>query len=167
MIDLVFLRAEQASSVSSHRDIDRNIPISAPVLRRRLEDRQFCLMERAFRPTGGLVGGDEVVRLLRRRSDQPISMLARWIVSREALSIEWHARTLLPLFQFKLADMNLRPEVTTVLRELSDVYDDWGVALWFANPNAWLDHSAPVDVMGRDAGAVMDAARADRFVVRG
>ncbi len=137
------------------------------VLQRRLEDRQLCLMERGFRSTGGIVSGDDVARLLRRRSDQPLSMLARWIVSREVVHFEWRSRTLLPLFQFELSTMRLGPEVTAIVRELEDVFDDWTMALWFAKPNTWLDDAAPAEVIYRDSRAVMNAARTDRFVARG
>jgi hypothetical protein len=40
----------------------------------------------AFRRTGGLVSGDELTFLLRGRTSQPISMLARWIVERQVVS---------------------------------------------------------------------------------
>ena len=133
----------------------------------RLEDRQFLEMEQAFRATGGLVSGDELARRLRRHADQPISTLARWIVERRALSFAWQTRTLLPMFQFDLSDMTLRPTVTAVARELKDVFDDWDLVLWFARPNVWLSDSAPVDLIAADAPAVLDAARADRFIALG
>jgi hypothetical protein len=94
-------------------------------------------------------------------------MLARWIVSREVVHFEWRSRTLLPLFQFELSTMRLGPEVTAIVRELEDVFDDWTMALWFAKPNTWLDDAAPAEVIYRDSRAVMNAARTDRFVARG
>jgi hypothetical protein len=143
-------------------------PWVAPVSTQdRLEVQQFVLMERAFRPGGGLVGGDELARLLRSRFWQPISVLARWIVGREVVSFEWQSNTMLPLFQFDLSTMTVRPRVADVLREITDVFDDWEVALWFAQPNAWLDDHAPVAVLELDSQAVLDAARADRFIARG
>lgn len=133
----------------------------------RLEDRQFLNMVRAYRATGGLANGDEVARLLRKRSEQPISMLARWIVDRSVVSIVWQSQTLLPLFQFDLADMSLRSGTSAVIRELVDAFDDWEIAHWFAQPNTWLDGAAPVDNMASDQSAVLSAARADRFIALG
>jgi hypothetical protein len=124
-------------------------------------------MERGFRSTGGLLGGDELATLLRETSGQPVSVLARWIVAREAVSFEWHGQTLLPLFQFERFNLSLRSGVSRVVRELADVFDNWEMALWFAQPNAWLGDSAPADLVGIDARAVFDAARADRFVAVG
>jgi len=132
-----------------------------------LDSQEFVLMERACRPHGGLMRGDELARLLRSREHQPISLLARWIVGREVISFDWQANTLLPLFQFDLASTSVRPVVADVLRELTDVFDDSDLALWFAVPNVWLDDHAPVDVLDRDPRCLLDAARADRFIARG
>ena len=134
---------------------------------RRLEDQQFLLMKEGFAASGGLCGGDLVARRMRSQFDQPISMLARWIVTRQAVNILWQSQWMLPLFQFDPATMGVCPAVKQVLAELSDVFDDWDLALWFVQRNAWLDGQAPVTVIATDAPAVRDAARADRFVARG
>ena len=133
----------------------------------RLECRQYIFMERAFRQGGGIVSGDQLAHLLRSTSWQPISLLARWIVGRKVISFDWHANTMLPLFQFDPSSMTIRQCVSQILRELTEVFDDWELAWWFAQPNAWLDHHAPVAVLDLDAKAVLDAARADRFIARG
>ena len=122
---------------------------------------------RAFRRTGGLVGGDELTFLLRVRTSQPISMLARWIVERRVVSFGWHGEYLLPMFQFDRADMTMRRPVSAILVEFDGTFDDWDLATWFALPNAWLEHVAPVDALAHDPHAVLQAARADRFIARG
>ena len=71
------------------------------------------------------------------------------------------------LFQFDLSDMSLRSSVTGILLELTDVFDDLALALWFAEPNAWLADLPPVEVLPSDPASVLDAARADRFIARG
>jgi hypothetical protein len=134
---------------------------------RRAEDRQFVIMEQAFNRTGGLTTSDEIARLTRRRCEQPISELARWIVSREVVSFTWQSVTLLPTFQFELADMTLHDGTRRVIRELVDVYDNWGLAWWFACPNHWLDGRAPADAIAQESKDVLNAARADRFVALG
>lgn len=133
----------------------------------RIEDRQFLSMTQAFGRAGGLTSGDAVARLLRKRSDQPISMLARWIVERTIVSVEWQSQLLIPLFQFDQRDMSLRPCVAQVVQELRSVFDDWELALWFTQPNIWLRDAAPVDVVQRETAAVLEAARTDRFIARG
>ena len=105
--------------------------------------------------------------LLRRRTSQPISMLARWIVERRVVSFGWQGEYLLPMFQFDRADMTVRRSVSAVLREFDGTFDDWELAAWFALPNAWLQDDSPLDLLPLDPHAVLDAARADRFVARG
>ncbi|MDQ0572590.1 hypothetical protein QFZ42_004424 [Variovorax paradoxus] len=71
------------------------------------------------------------------------------------------------MFQFAPAGLVVRPSVASVLAHLSDVFDDWELAFWFAQPNDWLQGALPFDIVGRDGGAVYEAALADRFVAAG
>src|SRR3954449_441454 len=96
----------------------------APPLGQRLEDRQFSMLQDACLVHGGLATGDEIARRLRRHAAQPLSLLARWIVRREVISLAWRNQTWLPLFQFDLATMTRREPVCAALRELSDAFDD-------------------------------------------
>ena len=121
----------------------------------------------AFQRTGGLASGNELTLMLRRRTSQPISMLARWIVERRVVSFGWQGEYRLPMFQFDRADMTVRRHVSAVLDEFDGTFDDWDLATWFALPNAWLGDDAPVDVLPLDPHGVLQAARADRFVARG
>jgi hypothetical protein len=130
-------------------------------------DARASAVLHAFRRTGGLVSGDELTFRLRGRTSQPISMLARWIVERRVVSFGWQGEYLLPMFQFDQADMGVRRSVSAVLDEFEDTFDDWELASWFALPNGWLGDDAPVDMLLRDPQAVLQAARANRFVARG
>jgi hypothetical protein len=135
---------------------------------RRLRDRQYVVMSEAFETSGGLVDCDALVRRMRKHWDQPISRLARWIIMRRVVSFAWQSQLMLPMFQFDPATMTVRPDVSQVIAELSDGFDDWGLALWFAQPNTWLGGQAPASLIGAvDAPGIGDAARADRFVARG
>lgn len=100
--------------------------------------------------------------MLRFRSDQPISLLARWIVSRQVVTFAWHSDVLLPLFQFDFGRSGLRDGLRQVLVELSTTKSELDIAHWFARPNAWLTGSKPADAISTDANAVLRAARADR-----
>jgi hypothetical protein len=124
-------------------------------------------MEAAYRACGGIASGEQVALLLRRCHEQPLSRLARWIVAREVVSFDGAGMTWLPLFQFEPASMSVRPEVAAVIRELAQVFDDGELAAWFVRPSDWLRGAAPVDALAVCPSAVRDAARADRFVVRG
>jgi hypothetical protein len=141
---------------------------STALLRHEGAGAQHIAMVDAYRRTGGLVSGAEAALLLRRHSTQPLSLLARWIVTRRMVSYVWQSEILVPLFQFDRDDMSLRRDSSQVVDELVDTFDDWELAAWFARPNSWLqDAAAPVELIDVDQQAVLQAARADRFIARG
>jgi len=142
------------------RDIRRQV--SLPRHTRAIAD-----LHAAFQSTGGIANSNEMTVRLRAHYDQPISQLARWIVARDVVSYTDCSETFLPLFQFELAQMSPRQDVRTVIAELVSVFDDLELAWWFAESNAWLSGSTPVDSLRGDPGAVLNAARADRFVANG
>jgi hypothetical protein len=143
------------------------IPSSSPSWPSSATESRSAAMVKVYERAGGLMRSEEVLFLLRRRSSQPLSLLARWIVDQRVVTFEWQADRLVPMFQFDLADMSIRPEAGAVLAELAGAFDDWELASWFAEPNAWLQGRSPVDVLQADTPAVLEAARADRFIVRG
>ena len=150
------LRTQESILATPHPTVARH---SVPALLRSTADRQYRCMVRAFHSTGGIASSDQVTEMLSRRTDQPISILARWIVDHSVLGFSWESRTMLPLFQFDLRAMTVRPAVTKVIRELVPLMSDWDVSLWFAQPNAWLAGKAPVDAIEADFHRVYAAAR--------
>jgi hypothetical protein len=60
--------------------------------------------------------------------------------------------------------MTRRPELSQVFAELTPVYDPWELASWFAQANPWLAQRIPADMLYTDPSAVLQAARADRFI---
>jgi hypothetical protein len=140
---------------------------TAPVDSRRAEDRQFLAMQRGFAQSGGLAKGDEVARMMRRDSKQPLSTLARHIVDRQAVSFVWCGQIWLPLFQFDLPDMRLRDDASAIVSVLTDLWDDWELALWFVQPNDHLGGVTPIQRFEADPFAVLQSARTDRFIALG
>lgn len=121
----------------------------------------------AFEPTGGVVTEDAAIGILRRSSTQPESVLAQSMDERRVVRLRCGDATLLPVFQFDLLHGRLRPGIGDVVAELAPALDDAEIAQWFAQPNAWLNQRAPVQVQLDDLGAVVQAARSDRFVMLG
>ena len=144
-----------------------DFPQASPAWRTTGEVARHAAMVRVYERTGGLARSDEVLFMLRKRTSQPLSMLARWIVDQRVVSFEWQAQRFVPVFQFDLSDMTIQPGTTAVLAELAGTFDDWEIAAWFAEPSTWLQGRPPVDVLAFDSTAVLDAARADRFVAHG
>jgi hypothetical protein len=121
----------------------------------------------AFRRSGGVVSTDTLTMMLRRWSDQPISLLARWLVNRDVISFKSNGQTLLPTFQFDWLTGSVRPGVLGALAELRGAFDDDEIAAWFAQPNSSLFGDSPVNLIDKDPAAVLEAARIDRFVAMG
>jgi len=116
---------------------------------------------------GGMLRADEVVLSMRSDWDQPISVLARWIVSRAVVTIDWRSEILIPVFQIDFRSRELRTGCREIVAELNDVMDGWEMAQWFATSNPWLGGLAPVDMLAVSWRSVVDAARVARFIVRG
>lgn len=130
-------------------------------------DRQFVAMLDAYRRSGGLARADEVLAMFRRCHGPDTSMLARWIVAREVICFEWQSQSWLPIFQFERLHCNPESSLRSIFIELTCVYNQWDMAVWFARPNQWLGDRSPVDAWPIDLPAVVEAARADRFVANG
>ncbi|HXD07173.1 MAG TPA: hypothetical protein VN680_14045 [Burkholderiaceae bacterium] len=145
----------------------RTAPSSHASAFRRIEDRELLQMREVYARHGGLWSGDDIARAMRHRATQPLSVIAKWIVEREVVHLSRHSFILLPMFQFDPMELKLRPGVREVLLELRDALDDWELCAWFAQPSTWLDGAAPVDRLASHAQAVVQAARADRFVALG
>jgi hypothetical protein len=124
----------------------------------------FMNMLWAYRETGGTARGDDLSRLLQSRPNGGYLSLSRLIVTRKVFSFKWRSTYWVPMFQFDLSDLSVRPGPQQVLAELSDEYDDWSLAVWFTRPHRELHGAKPVDLMNTGLEAVLGAARADRFV---
>jgi len=129
--------------------------------------REFLALNAAYRPTGGLARGDDLARLLEDHRFGDFVSLAGLVESGEIFGFEWQRKFWVPMFQFELRDMSSKPAVRQVREELATAFDGWPLAAWFADANAWLSARRPVDLLDSDLPAVMDAARADRFIAAG
>jgi len=166
----------QTTSSSDTSQLQRGVPAPQPLSHEHcahthrlttVADDTFVELLGAYRHSGGLARADEVVMLLERCGLAGVASLARWIVERSVISFEWQQQTWLPWFQFQRAGLLPDPALRAVFAELDTVYDGWEMAHWFARPNSALAGGAPLQRIASDPGAVLEAARADRYVVRG
>lgn len=157
----------QASTAWRTRHITEPSEPGADYLRHDTRELQFRFLVTAFERCGGIATGDKVAAMMRTRSDQAVSLVARWIVSRSVVCFSWRTQAYVPLFQFEQASMSLLPELKPVINELVGPLDEWDLALWFAEPNAWLHGLPPVSEIAKDPVAVLSAAQADRFIAHG
>jgi hypothetical protein len=115
---------------------------------------EVARLDESYRPSGGLVTSSDVLAMLRVVSDQPLSLLARWIVDRQVVHFIWRAQTFLPLGQFDKHTMQVRHSWVEAVRCLGPGMDDWEVAKWFAKPHPLLDGAIPADAIRRDPAGV-------------
>ena len=130
-------------------------------------DVGFITLQNAFRPSGGLASGKELATRLHTNGEGGYARLARWIVGGEVFSFAWHDHFWLPIFQFDLTHKTLRQGLRPVLSELTDVMDGWALAAWFAQPNEALQGHSPVTMWLQRYPDVYQAARLQRYVMRG
>lgn len=124
-------------------------------------------MRDAYRRSGGLARGEELARLLEDQRRGDFVSLAKLIAAGEVLAFEWRDAHWIPMFQFDLGDLSIKPAPRRVLAELSKAFDGWSLAAWFVEPSSWLNRQRPVDLLESDPSAVLEAARADRFIATG
>lgn len=132
-----------------------------------LVNYQFVAMLDGYRRSGGLARIQEVLSLFEGRSGPQAATLESLILGQKVIRFEWQSQTWLPLFQFRQVDMAPLPEMRPVMMELIAAYDNWELAVWFAQPNPWLSDRVPADMLVCDLPAVLNAARADRYIARG
>jgi len=130
-------------------------------------ERGFAALCAAYRSSGGIERGDDLARLLEEHQLGNFVSLARLIVTRELFCFEWRDAFWVPMFQFELRDLSIRPGPQRVLAELVSRFDGWSLATWFAKPNAWLDERRPLDLLDENLALVLQAAHADRFAAAG
>ena len=127
---------------------------------------------RQYSAHGGILTGDDLAAELRSQRDQPVSLVARWLVDRRVLGFRRRGETYLPRFQFAAPSDAGRmgdplPGVQKAIVELSAAFDDIRMAEWFLCPNPWLQHRVPATVVAESETYVAQAARADRFIATG
>lgn len=127
----------------------------------------FEALRKAFAASGGIARADDLRRVLSDLRQGDDVALSRLIAGGRVLHFEWQAEMWIPMAQFDLRDLSLKPGLQQVRAELGHRLDDWSVAIWLARPNDWLSDRRPVDLLDTETTAVLRAARADRFVCFG
>ena len=129
--------------------------------------RGFAALLMAFRATGGTARGADVARLLEDHRPGDFIGLAKLIANGDVFGFEWRHELWIPMFQFELRDLSVKPATQQVLAELGSGFDGWSCAAWFARPNSCLNFQTPVDLLATRLADVLEAARTDRFIAVG
>jgi len=159
----------------------------APSLNRLVEERQYKVLEDMFRallpplaPTPEMMT-EAKMKLAARQAvmnDEgwlpaaKISEIAgfsdanssthpnRWKKSGQIFAINYNGNDYYPFYALD-PDQNFRPSkaLKGILDVLRQTKDDWGIAMWFASHNSFLDGQRPQDLLLSASGRVLDAAR--------
>jgi len=121
--------------------------------------RGFVLMLETYRPTGGTLRADDLVHLLEGQHQGDCSSLARLIVAGAVSGFKWHGDLWIPMFQFDLRDLSLKPSPGQVRAELGPAFYGWTAAAWFARRNRELAGQRPVNLLDTQLATVLEAAR--------
>lgn len=130
-------------------------------------DPDFVALQACLRATGGLARGDDLALCLGQGQPGGHARLARLMVSGQVFSFAWLDTYWVPMFQFDPAGLRLRDDSRAVLRELVEVLDGWSLAVWFVQPSHCLAGRSPLSLLRSDLPAVLQAARLQRYVVKG
>lgn len=84
---------------------------------------------------------------------------SRWKKARRIFGVRVSGREAYPAFQFQ--EGRPRPVIGNILAALPEEMTGWQTALWFCNPNGWLDGQIPLEKLGHQS-AVVAAAEHER-----
>jgi hypothetical protein len=147
----------------------RHQPLTGPVgaIAGWQDELAFAALRLAYSASGGLARGDDIGRLLADHGPGTFISMAKLLEDEEIFGFEWNASLWIPMFQFGLNDLSLKPSPRQVRAALGEEFNGWTVAAWFVEPNVWLARRRPIDLLESELEAVLLAARADRFVAAG
>jgi hypothetical protein len=131
------------------------IPGFADLARRPRQALQLVLARKAFLKEFG-----DPATGVRQRS------LDGWHQEGKIFTVADGKTTYVPSFQFDERG-HPRPVVARIIQVLGGSTSDWGMALWFAAANGWLDGRRPVDLLASAPEEVVEAAEreAEELVV--
>lgn len=127
----------------------------------------FAALLVAYRNSGGTARSDDVDRLLEDYRMGHFDSVSTLVATDELFGFEWRSIQWIPMFQFELRDLSIKPATGLVLAELGGGFNGWERAAWFAQRNSWLNDQRPVDLIDHETAEVLGAARADRFIAVG
>ena len=128
-------------------------------------ERLFSELRDAYAAWGGIVSSEDLAALL-GDSHPGLSRpgLARLIAEKEIFCFEWQGADWVPMVHFHVVDMTINGSIGLIRRELGENQDGWEAACWFVCPNGSLSGRRPLDLVDQDLDAVVQAARASRFL---
>lgn len=131
------------------------------------QDRAFIALHNAYRPHGGLMRVHRPAADTTAASAGQTRVVSDLVDAGELFALWWYDALWIPMFQLHMPAVVVAAKPQRVVAELGSGFDGWALAGWFVRPNSWLADNSPIECLGSRLPAVLDAARADRFVATG
>lgn len=142
----------------SQRLIETMLPSEVATPAEVLQLRRNALARQQVLEEFGAYSSAELADLRGSRSVNPSTTSGRWLAARKIFAVSVAGDRRFPAFQFDEQGQPL-PIIKTILDVFGDRVRGWEIALWLTGANGYLDGRRPVDVLGSDAEAVVEAAR--------
>jgi hypothetical protein len=153
------VRARQHVFTEAHLDALVDVYLPHDPLARPLAEieRDNAEAQARFIESVTCYSAEEVAALAGHEATNRSATATRWKAQRAIFGVRRLGRDRYPAFQFQ--DGRPRKIIGKTLHALPEGMSPWQVALWFANPNGWLDGSAPMDRLGDETALLAAAAR--------
>lgn len=127
-----------------------------------LQARRNSEARRQFLQEHGALTSGAVAEFAGSRAANRSALANRWRKEGRIFAVTLHDTQYYPGFQFGENGRPL-PVIARVLQALdARESGEWEVALWFTKRTGWLDDRRPIDLLGEDPDAVVDAAGRER-----
>ena len=120
--------------------------------------RRYDAARKNFLKKEHLFSSADVARRSGSTARNESAKASRWKSEGRIFSVTSGNADRYPAFQFSVESGEPLPIMRAILEVFREM-NDWQIALWFAAANAWLGDRRPLDVIHREADAVLDAAR--------
>jgi len=126
-----------------------------------VDGRGFAAMRLACLASGGLARGDDLECWLADIHVADLAALGERLADGRVGAFAWRHVLWVPMFQFEMRDLSLRPAVLDVRIALGGALDGWQQARWFVRPHPSLCARTPLDLLRSNLPRVLEQAVTD------
>jgi hypothetical protein len=139
--------------------VDTLLPSVMPSAAARAQAQMLIAARSSILRSGNFITPKEVSKLAGYSETNPSVYPNKWKRSGKIFAIQSEGKDYFPFYALDPNNKYLpREEVADVLRIFGGSKDSWGIALWFASLNSFLDDERPQDTLAIDPSRVIAAA---------
>jgi hypothetical protein len=139
--------------------VDTLLPSVTPSAAARAQAQMLIVARSSILQSGDFITPKEVSKLAGYSETNPSVYPNKWKRSGKIFAIQSEGKDYFPFYALDPNNKyQPRDEVADVLRIFGDSKDSWGIALWFASLNSFLDDERPQEILAIDPTRVVAAA---------